>query len=165
MAGRRPKPSALKELQGNPGRRPLSSAEPAPDIIRVPPRAPRCLGPVGQAKWRDLMPRLIRSGIPTEIDLDALTNYCRAAEVLHIAEEDIAAHGRYLSGLKGGRYLNPAAGDAWAAIHEMSAIGREFGMTPASRTKVRAANPKQRSLFDSYLEDEEDADRPDPLLN
>jgi hypothetical protein len=31
MRGRRPKPTALKELEGNPGKRPLNQREPKPD--------------------------------------------------------------------------------------------------------------------------------------
>ena len=34
----------------------------------------------------------------------------------------------------------------------------EFGLSPASRSRVRVANPKQRDLFDDFLDgDEEEA--------
>ena len=31
MAGRKPKPTAIKELEGNPGKRKLNNKEPKPD--------------------------------------------------------------------------------------------------------------------------------------
>jgi len=33
MAGRKPKPTALKIIEGNPGKRPLNKNEPKPDIF------------------------------------------------------------------------------------------------------------------------------------
>lgn len=35
--GRKPKPTAIKELEGNPGKRPLNANEPRPER-----KAPRC---------------------------------------------------------------------------------------------------------------------------
>ena len=37
--GRKPKPTAIKELEGNPGKRPLNANEPKPER-----KAPRCPG-------------------------------------------------------------------------------------------------------------------------
>ena len=33
MRGRKPVPTALKKLRGNPGKRPLNDAEPKPDVV------------------------------------------------------------------------------------------------------------------------------------
>jgi hypothetical protein len=40
----------------------------------------------------------------------------------------------------------------------MRAFLTEFGLSPASRSRVRVANPKQRDLFDAFLDgDDEEA--------
>ena len=44
-----------------------------------------------------------------------------------------------------------------ATLDQMRAFLTEFGLTPASRSRVKVANPKQRSLFDDFLDlDEEE---------
>jgi hypothetical protein len=52
MRGRRPKPTPVKVLTGNPGKRPLNKNEPRPDVLI--PECPPELGPVA---------RLDRTGI------------------------------------------------------------------------------------------------------
>lgn len=52
MAGRRPKPRALKLLTGNPGKRPLREDEPEPPPGWPP--EPATLSAVGRTKWREL---------------------------------------------------------------------------------------------------------------
>ena len=43
------------------------------------------------------------------------------------------------------------------ALDQGRAFLTEFGLTPASRSRVKIANPKQRDLFDDLLDDQEDA--------
>ena len=49
MAGRRPKPAALRLLQGNPGKRPISEDEPTP--VEGWPDKPPKLGKVASEEW------------------------------------------------------------------------------------------------------------------
>ena len=48
--GRKPQPTALKVLKGNPGRRPLNEDEPKPEVLL--PRPPAHLSPVARREWR-----------------------------------------------------------------------------------------------------------------
>ena len=67
--GRKPKPTALKLLEGNPGKRPLNGREP------VPPRAalkcPAWLLPEAKKEWKRLAPALEAMGVLTMADLTA----------------------------------------------------------------------------------------------
>lgn len=47
--GRKPKPIAIKELEGNPGKRPLNDAEPKP--VRKAPPCPKWLEPEAKKEW------------------------------------------------------------------------------------------------------------------
>ena len=51
--GRKPKPTALKRLEGNPGKRPLNALEPVPPT--VPLQCPRHLLPEAKKEWRVLV--------------------------------------------------------------------------------------------------------------
>ena len=52
--GRRPKPTALKKLEGNPGKRPLNELEPVPPVASL--RCPNYLLPEARKEWRRLAP-------------------------------------------------------------------------------------------------------------
>ena len=67
--GRKPKPTAVKKLQGNPGKRPLNKREPKPksDVKR-----PYGLGSGLQDRfWKEHAPELERIGILTGVDVAA----------------------------------------------------------------------------------------------
>lgn len=71
MQGRPPKPTALKELQGNPGKRKLNSAEPKPAPV-VNAKPPSGSLPDVRKFWRKYGPMLDKLGLLTEADLAAL---------------------------------------------------------------------------------------------
>ena len=48
--GRKPKPTALKELEGNPGKRPLNDREPKPE--KKAPPCPKWLNDDAKKEWR-----------------------------------------------------------------------------------------------------------------
>ena len=61
MAGRKPKPTAIKELEGNPGKRKLNKKEPKPD--KEMPVCPEWLLPEAKAEWERLCEKLSDSWI------------------------------------------------------------------------------------------------------
>lgn len=56
MAGRKPKPTALKKLEGNPGKRKLNTKEPVP--AKGMPECPRWLLPEAKEEWNRLCQKL-----------------------------------------------------------------------------------------------------------
>lgn len=48
--GRKPKPTAMKELEGNPGKHPLNTSEPKPN--KKAPACPKWLEPEAKKEWR-----------------------------------------------------------------------------------------------------------------
>src|SRR5258705_6840887 len=76
MRGRRPKPTRLKMLTGNPGKRRLNEDEPRPN-----PNIPECppeLGPVARAEWDRLVDELAVLRMLTNLDRAALAAHCGA---------------------------------------------------------------------------------------
>ena len=61
--GRKPKPTAIKELEGNPGKRLLNADEPKPER-KVPP-CPKWLEPEAKKEWRRLSKQLEQIGVLT----------------------------------------------------------------------------------------------------
>ena len=77
MRSRKPKPTRLKVMTGNPGKRPLNEGEPmpAPSIPDCPPE----LGPAAQREWDRLVGELGKLRVLTNLDRAALAAYCGAS--------------------------------------------------------------------------------------
>ncbi len=81
MAGRRPRPTACKIIAGNPGRRPLNSAEPTPEPCSAQP--PAHLSNTAKDTWEKLTVLLNSMSVLTIADTFALERLCDIyAEIL-----------------------------------------------------------------------------------
>ena len=67
--GRPPKPTAIKELEGNPGKRPLNKNEPKPKAKA--PKCPPWLESDAKKEWRRLSKELEAMGLLTQVDMAA----------------------------------------------------------------------------------------------
>ena len=85
--GRKPKPTAVKVLEGNPGKRSLNTAEPKPE--KKAPRCPSWLEDEAKKEWKRMSKQLEQLGILTEIDMAAFAGYCQAYARWKEAEEFI----------------------------------------------------------------------------
>lgn len=89
--GRKPTPTAIKELEGNPGKRPLNEKEPKPQ--KKAPTCPKWLDPEAKKEWRRLAKQMEKLGIQTEVDMAAFVGYCQSYSRYVEAEEFISQHG------------------------------------------------------------------------
>ena len=133
--GPAPKPTVVKMLQGNPGKRALPKGEPKPDAGRLP-SAPRWLSDEAKREWKRLAPRLWRVGLLTEVDGTALGLLCEAFAQYVAAKAVVDREGMLLMSEKGNAYQHPAAGLMTQARGELMKWSREFGMTPAARSRI-----------------------------
>lgn len=138
VRGRLPKPSALKELDGDPGKRGLPKGEPRPEVCE--PEAPGHWreGSEAMREWRRLAPELVRLGMLTRLDRGVLAAYCEAWEALVQADRRLRKVGAYHEDEKGRVTKDPA----WVVKAEaVAAIGRlagHLGISPAARARVVA---------------------------
>ncbi len=138
MRGRRPKPTTLKVITGNPGKRPLPASEPKPPPALKLPEPPLDLGDDALAEWKRVTPRLLELGLVTEVDLAPLAAYCQAYGRWVDAEAQLENEGLTLTTSKGNVIQNPLLGIANKARNDMVRFAAEFGMTPSARTRVKA---------------------------
>ncbi len=75
MRGRKPKPTKLKLLTGNPGGRRLNKREPQPPLSPSLPRPPKHLNRDGREEWLRVGTVLLNTRVLTEADLTALSAY------------------------------------------------------------------------------------------
>lgn len=132
------KPTALKVLEGNPGKQKLNPAEPKPR-----PQAPACpswLQAEAREQWAELAPEMERLGLLTVVDGPAFAALCQTYARWREAEQK----------LSGGEDGDPTAQERF---HLTAEIGRylaqirafcsEFGLTPASRGRIQLPSAAQ----------------------
>jgi P27 family predicted phage terminase small subunit len=170
MAGRRPKPTAIKKLQGNPGKRPLNKKEPKPPAAAV--SVPRGRLPDdGKRLWRALAPMLANLKVLTEADLPALEMLCLHYAVARAALKEMLQDGRVeIEDDQGHRYTISegiavtAMGITGVKKHPAASVFREnstafrmylteFGLTPASRVRLKMdGGEEEKSLAEMLFE-------------
>lgn len=146
MRGRRPKPTRLKVLTGNPGRRPLNPEEPQPE-----PQIPDCpaeLGPVARREWDRLVGELGKLNLLTNLDRAALAAYCGAYALWAEATEAIQKFGTMVKSPSGYPIQSPYVSIANRQAELMMRISSEFGFTPASRSRIAVPTSTEPTLFD-----------------
>jgi P27 family predicted phage terminase small subunit len=144
VRGRKPTPTNLRIIRGNPGKRALPVGE--PQVEAGLPPAPRHLSPTARREWRRAGTLLARLGLVTAIDRALLASYCSAWSRLVDAEEKLREFGTIVKTPNGMLVQSPYLQIANKAIEQLAKIAPEFGMSPSSRTKVATASPSQEAV-------------------
>ncbi len=150
--GRKPKPTHLKLVTGNPGKRPIGEdwVKPAKRETAMPP--PKHLDAYAATEWRRLSKELTTLGTLTNVDRAAFAAYCQSWSIyLHaqealddLARKDETGMGAMLMRTKQGNTIqNPLLGIRNQAMRNMVRYAAEFGFTPSSRVRVQDAAPGQ----------------------
>ena len=161
--GRRPLPTAVKALRGNPGKRKPNDSEPIP--VAGDPLMPAGLSEAAAAEWHAMIPCLRMMGILTPVDRAALAGYCYAYDIWMLASKDVQEFGVMIKDPVMGRkgtpeefeviaYItkkNPAVAVANEALKTMKSYLVEFGMTPSSRSKLHVEKPQDADPFEAHL--------------
>ena len=149
--GRKPKPTALKILEGNPGKRPLNENEPIPPKGGV--KCPSWLEPEAKKEWKRLAPSLEAMGVLTQVDLTAFAGYCQAYARWREAEEFLTQHGSIFKTPSGYVQQVPQVSIAQQNLKIMQSFCSEFGLTPATRARIIAAGGgKEVDISDDPME-------------
>lgn len=171
--GPAPKPTAIKNLAGNPGKRAANQNEPKPRAKR--PRMPVHFTPVDQAESSELENRARREfyeiaraewrrivrelgtvpGLLTSVDGDAISMYAETYARWVVASQKLAMGGLVveMSTQNGGKYMatSPYMAIVNQCLKTMKQLLTEFGMTPASRTRIQIEKPPEEDPFDEFL--------------
>lgn len=149
MRGRKPKPTSLKLLTGNPGKRAINHAEPKPRVVL--PKPPEHLSDEEKAKWKSIVRELYPLGLVTSIDKDALAMYCVIFIRWTKAEKIVREKGEIIKTAAGNIVQNPYLSIANRALEQLNKLNAEFGMTPSSRSRVKTDLPDEMPDLEKML--------------
>jgi P27 family predicted phage terminase small subunit len=144
MAGRPPKPSALKAIEGNKGKRAGNNAEPEFDLVSdLEP--PWHLDDGAQQVWRELAFMLRKAQVFTVADKVALELLCNTIADIRLVRARRGDEFVIKSPKTGSEMLAQHLVAEQMLVKRAEALLAKFGMDPASRSKV-VVNP-QGDLF------------------
>ncbi len=143
MRGRKPTPTRLKLIGGNPGKRPVNGREPVPPSGR--PTCPAHLSATAKTEWRRLAVSLNQIGLLTQIDRAVLAAYCQAYGRWVEAERKLATTPPLLKTPAGYVQVSPWITISNKQVELMTRLMAELGLTPSARSRLAvqvATGPK-----------------------
>ncbi len=152
MAGRKPKPTEIKILEGS-RIRPKERRAPRPKTSE--PAMPKRLSSdkCAAAKWAELLPLISSMQVMTDQDVEALATLCEVHSAAQVCLLELRASGPVLRTDLGGVKPNPAGALYRGLISQQLSIMSDFGLTPASRCKLdtKQQTDKEENPLKKYL--------------
>lgn len=144
--GRPRKPTHLKIIEGNRGRRPLNRDEPEPE--KIAPEPPDFLNADAKTEWDRVVPILLNMEVLTVADRPTLVGYCKAWARFVEAERQLEVEPMQFKSPNGYPVINN-----WWIISKKSQdlmirYATELGFGPAARTRIKgtaSAKTKQET--------------------
>jgi P27 family predicted phage terminase small subunit len=143
------KPTALKKLEGTYRKDRAVSNEIQP-TIEIGLIAPTDLNEWGVKLWDDVMSEYSKIGLITKVDMASLMAVCMEWGIYCEACDIVSSQGLQVSDDKGNLQVNPARRIANDAFKNYKSMCIEFGMTPASRTKISAPEQTMNDQFAEF---------------
>ena len=147
--GPAPKPTVLNDLAGNPSKRKKNTREPKPASNNLV--APDHLSPAAKAEWDRLVALFTDLKLLTNVDADALAmyadTYARWAEATSI----LSKQGMIVYTENGFPIQSPYLSIVNQTMKVMQKFLAEFGMTPASRTRLQVPEEPEDDPFESFV--------------
>lgn len=132
--GRKPTPTAIKVLEGNPGKRALNKNEPKPE--KKAPRCPAWLEDEAKKEWKRMSKTLEQMGLLTDMDMVAFAGYCQAYARWKEAEDFLTQHGSIVRTPNGYLQQVPQVTIAQTNLRTVLRFCEQFGLTPSARSRI-----------------------------
>jgi P27 family predicted phage terminase small subunit len=149
MRGRKPKPTAKKKLEGNPGKRKLNKREPKPKVsANITPAQIDA----GMRAFTDLyLPQLREMLIFTDVDQAAFELMSVHYAMAWRAAEIVQTQGIVLKDKFGQLHKHPALQILRDNSAMFKAYAAEFGMTPSARSRIQVPLPDEATQLEMEL--------------
>lgn len=154
MRGRKPTPTVIKMVKGNPGRRPLPEFE--PQFESNIPKCPFKLDKIGQETWDRKAEMLYGAGVLTDADWETLAIYCRVWSQIVLLSAEIQTSEDYLTyeikidkktgeEFKSNAKTNPLCLRLESLYSEYRSYSALFGLDPANRGKIKTGKRNEKA--------------------
>jgi P27 family predicted phage terminase small subunit len=150
MRGRKPVPSYLKVLRGNPGKRALNENEPVPEGRLADP--PDWMSESQQTGWNYAIEHA-PPGLLKKLDRSVLAAWVVAEDLHRKASEQVEKFGILTKAPNTGL---PIQSPYLPVVNKQAQIllkaAEQLGFTPASRTRIQVEEPDRRSEHNPWAD-------------
>lgn len=145
------KPTRLKVLQGNPGKRRLNTAEPEPLEGEIYQPEDVAADSVAAEEWARICPMLKQLGIIGAQDYLVLSDICRIHARRVMAQAKINELGPMVKGSLGAPTMNPFIKLAQECERDLRQLYRTVGLDPSGRSALHVKPIEKKSgRFDKF---------------
>ena len=138
MQGPKPKPTKLKLVTGNPGRRPLNDREATPRTVIPDP--PDMLKDEALAEWRRITVLLAEVGLIAKLDRAVIAGYCQAWARWVECERQLVNTGLIIKAPNGFPMYSPYLTAANKALDQVRQLSEQIGLSGSARSRIRASD-------------------------
>ena len=142
--GRKPLAQEVKDATGAFRKNPQRKAKAAPTADGSAPKIPSGLCRVAKAKWRELIADLKQNGVLSTDTREILLAYCTTFAKWMEARAKVDETGLAIESVdKSGNQVitrNPYVAEMHKLREQLNRLLPEFGLTPASRQKLKSMN-------------------------
>lgn len=146
MRGRKPTPTYLRVLNGNPSERPLNTLEPVPrGELQAPPH---WMNDRQKDLWRQII-QTAPPGLLKDLDGSIFTVWVVACDMHSEAVQKVNQYGQMVKSPSGVPMQSPYVSIMNKQALIMKAAAAEMGFTPSSRSRVKV-DPKSKQKNNLY---------------
>jgi P27 family predicted phage terminase small subunit len=139
MRGAKPKPTVLKLITGNPGRRPLNAQEAKPEV-KIP-EPPEILTGEALREWQRITPLLAEVGLITLLDRAIISAYCKSWARWIECERMLETTGDTTASPNGYLMMSTYLAISKQAVLQMCRLSEQIGLSGSARSRIKASDP------------------------
>jgi len=152
--GRKPKPTALKILEGEPNKDRINQNEPKPEPPSL--QFPDWLNEDGRRIWNRYAPVLKRLGVFKQTDEFAFACLCQEAGRYINLQKKIEEKKNYITtNVRQGDKSIPEINMANQCLKQIRGLMGEFGLTPSSRSRISVSDDEEKDPIEKILSSKE----------
>lgn len=144
LRGRKPKPTAIKKLEGNPGRRKLNEREPKP--ANGMPSCPTWLETEAKKLWRRVCKELEMMGTLAKSDRETIAVFCQSYARWKESEEFLSTHGPIMQTQSGYIQQLPQVSISHSYMKRMIETGSLLGLNPSARSRLITSDKTNKTV-------------------
>ena len=143
MRGNKPKPTVLKLITGNPGRRPLNGREAKPEV--QVPEPPELLKGDPLLEWQRITPLLAEIGLIAKLDRAIVATYCKCWARWIECERMLETTGLIVKSPNGCPMYSSYLAASNKALDQLRQLSEQIGLSSSARSRIKAGEPPSQS--------------------